>query len=50
MEHFSIARDEMALIPYIKAAQAVKDDIKFWASPWTPPPWMKTTRRVRRDG
>ena len=42
MEHFSIARDEMALIPYIKAAQAVKGDIKFWASPWTPPPWMKT--------
>lgn len=41
MEHFSIARDQMALIPYIKAAQAVKSDIKFWASPWTPPPWMK---------
>jgi glucosylceramidase len=39
--HFSIERDKMALIPYIKAAQAVKSDIKFWASPWTPPPWMK---------
>jgi len=39
---FSIARDEMKLIPYIKAAQAVKADIRFWASPWTPPVWMKT--------
>jgi len=41
MEHFSIERDKMRLIPFIKAAQAVKSDIKFWASPWTPPPWMK---------
>jgi glucosylceramidase len=41
MEHFSIDRDKMRLIPYIKAAQQVKGDIKFWASPWTPPPWMK---------
>jgi glucosylceramidase len=39
---FSLARDEMSLIPYIKAAQALKPTIKFWASPWTPPVWMKT--------
>ena len=42
MEKFSIERDKLRLIPFIKAAQAVKGDIKFWASPWTPPPWMKT--------
>jgi len=41
MERFSIARDKECLIKYIKAAQAVNKDIKFWASPWTPPPWMK---------
>jgi glucosylceramidase len=41
MDHFSIERDKLRLIPYIKAAQALKSDIKFWASPWTPPPWMK---------
>jgi len=41
MDHFSIERDKLRLIPFIKAAQAVKGDIKFWASPWTPPPWMK---------
>ncbi len=40
---FSISRDMMYLIPYIKAAQAVNPNIHFWASPWTPPTWMKTT-------
>jgi glucosylceramidase len=39
---FSLARDEMTLIPYIKAAQMVKPDLRFWASPWTPPVNMKT--------
>jgi glucosylceramidase len=42
MNNFSINRDKMKLIPYIKAALAVKPDIRFWASPWTPPTWMKT--------
>ncbi len=43
MSEFSIAHDETHLIPYVKAAQAVKNDILFWGSPWTPPRWMKTT-------
>jgi glucosylceramidase len=38
---FSIARDLEKLIPYAKAAQAVRPNIRFWASPWTPPTWMK---------
>lgn len=42
MTNFSIARDEQKLIPFVKAAQAVKPDIQFWSSPWTPPAWMKT--------
>jgi glucosylceramidase len=42
MSKFSIERDKMKLIPYIKAAQAVKSNIRFWASPWSPPTWMKT--------
>jgi len=48
MEKFSIDRDRMRLIPYIKAAQAVRTDIRFWASPWTPPPWMKTNNAYDR--
>ena len=42
MGTFSLTRDGMRLIPYIKAAQMVKPNIRFWASPWTPPVWMKT--------
>jgi glucosylceramidase len=42
LDKFSIDRDAQKLIPYIKAAQAVKPDLRFWASPWTPPVWMKT--------
>ena len=28
-------------LAYIKAALAVNPDLHFWASPWSPPPWMK---------
>jgi glucosylceramidase len=42
MNNFSIAHDTNYLVPYIKAAQAVKPDILFWASAWTTPTWMKT--------
>ena len=42
LSKFSIAGDLQNLVPYIKAAQAVKSNIRFWAVPWTPPVWMKT--------
>lgn len=41
LEHFSIERDKLALIPYIKAALRHTDDMKLFASPWSPPTWMK---------
>jgi glucosylceramidase len=41
LANFSISRDQQKLIPFVKAAQAVKGNIRFWASPWTPPTWMK---------
>ena len=40
---FSTTQDSKYLIPYIKAAQAINGSIRFWASPWTPPTWMKTS-------
>src|SRR5579863_5032074 len=40
LANFSIDRDLMYLIPYVKAAQAVKANLRLWASPWTPPTWM----------
>jgi len=42
MANFSIARDKEKLIPYVKAALAVNPNLRLWASPWTPPIWMKT--------
>lgn len=41
MKHFSIANDRETLIPFIKAAQQYNPKIKIWASPWSPPSWMK---------
>lgn len=46
MNSFSIDRDRQMLIPYIKAALKVKPDIKLWASPWTPPSWMKSPAQI----
>ena len=43
MTNFSIAHDRTMLIPYVKAALAVNPNLRLWASPWTPPTWMKTT-------
>ncbi|KYF84534.1 glucosylceramidase [Sorangium cellulosum] len=42
MASFSIDRDKERLIPYIKAALAVRPGLHLWASPWTPPTWMKS--------
>lgn len=42
MINFNIHRDRYILIPYIKAAMSVNENIKIWASPWSPPAWMKT--------
>jgi glucosylceramidase len=41
MERFSIERDRKALIPYVRAAQALNPGLRLWASAWSPPPWMK---------
>ena len=41
MRNFSIGRDRYILIPYIKEALKVRPDLRLWASPWTPPAWMK---------
>lgn len=42
MINFNIDRDRYILIPYIKEAQKANPNFKLWASPWSPPGWMKT--------
>lgn len=44
MEHFTIERDRQKVIPSIKQALAENPDMTFWASPWSPPQWMKTNK------
>jgi len=44
MEQFSIARDQRYLIPYVRAAMSIQPDLSLFASPWSPPTWMKQPR------
>ncbi|MER7278646.1 glycoside hydrolase family 30 beta sandwich domain-containing protein [Dactylosporangium sp. NPDC000244] len=44
LEHFSIARDLETLVPFIHAARRHRPGLRLWASPWSPPAWMKTNR------
>jgi glucosylceramidase len=41
MEDFSIEQDRETLIPFIHNALKYNPDLKIWASPWSPPTWMK---------
>lgn len=43
LDHFSVSNDTDTLIPFIKAAQQLQPGLKLWASPWSPPTWMKRT-------
>lgn len=50
MKHFSMERDEKLLLPFIKRAQAYAPDLRFHVSPWSPPAWMKTTKKMEGGG
>jgi len=41
MKNFSIQNDYETLIPFIKNAQKYNPKLTVWASPWSPPSWMK---------
>ena len=43
MREFSLKRDEAYLIPMAKAIQAMRPDVYWFAAPWSPPGWMKTS-------
>ena len=44
MRNFSIENDMKTLVPFIKAALKYNPDLEIWASPWSPPSWMKYNR------
>jgi glucosylceramidase len=41
LKNFSIDHDSQTLVPFIKEAQRFNPNLKIWASPWSPPSWMK---------
>ena len=41
MKNFSIERDYKNIIPAIKQAMEYSPELRFFASPWSPPTWMK---------
>jgi len=42
LEHFSIEKDKAYIIPVLKIALEKNPNLLFYASPWSPPGWMKT--------
>lgn len=51
LKHFSIEHDLKFRIPFIKRAlKTAKGNIKIYASPWSPPLWMKTNNDMRFGG
>jgi glucosylceramidase len=59
LRNFSIEHDRKTLIPFIQAALRYQPNLRLWASPWTPPSWMKrnhfyaeaqSSRRVKDNG
>jgi len=50
-KNFSIERDRRNLIPMIKRAQEISHNgFKLFASPWSPPAWMKTNGDMNHGG
>lgn len=42
LKDFSIERDKEYIIPMIKEVLKIRPDLYIFASPWSPPGWMKT--------
>ncbi len=51
LETFSLARYEEAILPMVRrAAEIAGAPLTLFASPWSPPGWMKDTGRMNRGG
>jgi len=51
LKTFSIDHDRRYRIPFIKAVlAAAKGPVKLFASPWSPPAWMKTNNDILHGG
>lgn len=46
LANFSIEKDKAYVLPVIKTALAKNPDLLIFASPWSPPAWMKTSGKL----
>lgn len=46
LAHFSTARDQLWVIPLLRAIRTVNTNISLMASPWSPPAWMKSSTNL----
>jgi glucosylceramidase len=50
MQQFSLARDERSMLPVAKAAKQLNPHLTLFASPWSPPGWMKESGKMDGGG
>ncbi|MFQ3213240.1 MAG: glucosylceramidase [Marivirga sp.] len=51
LKTFSIEKDKEKRLPFIKRAiDLIEDDLVFYASPWSPPAFMKTNKSMLQGG
>lgn len=50
MKNFSLARDEKSILPAVLAARQINPDLQLFASPWSPPGWMKLSGKMDGGG
>ncbi|MEK8127158.1 glycoside hydrolase family 30 beta sandwich domain-containing protein [Paenibacillus filicis] len=49
LERFSIQKDiDLGIVGTLKRMQEISPDLRFFASPWSPPAWMKTSGSLKK--
>ena len=48
LDRFSIEKDQAYILPVLKTALEKNPGLLFFASPWSPPAWMKTNESLRQ--
>jgi len=46
LKRFTIERDKRYILPILKEVLAINPQLKVFASPWSPPGWMKTSQSM----
>jgi glucosylceramidase len=50
MDAFTLARDEKSILPVAEMAVKADPELHFFASPWSPPGWMKVSGTMDKGG